>query len=118
MSITYLRRYIGLDTKLQLSISIIRAPASLSNRYGLFKMLGFFSRKIVYKKKYMETYNELTLSDIASFYGCSIRTAQDRVREIKNYYSISHKKRILKLHLANYEGISLKDLNLMLTGLS
>ena len=59
---------------------------------------------------------ELTLQDIANFYCCSISTAQLRVQEIKRFYEIQRKGRILKIHLANYEGISLKDLDMILKG--
>ena len=55
---------------------------------------------------------ELTLQDLARFYGCSLRTAQDRAKEIKNYFGF--KGRVKKIHLAKYEGLSLDDINLIL----
>ena len=62
--------------------------------------------------------NELTLQDIATFYGCGLRTAQDRAKEIKAFFELSRKKRILKFHLAKYEGLTLSDLDIILTNLN
>ena len=59
---------------------------------------------------------ELTLKDIMCFYGCSKSTAQERIKEIKKFYEIIRKGRILKIHLANYERISLKELDYILNG--
>ena len=59
----------------------------------------------------MPKIRELTLQEIADFYGCSVRTAQDRVSEIKGYLKLEHKKRVTNYHLAYYEGMSMDDLN-------
>nr|WP_321356643.1 hypothetical protein [uncultured Draconibacterium sp.] len=53
---------------------------------------------------------ELTLSQIAIFYGCSLPTAAQRVKEIKEYLKLpKNKKRVLAAHLAKYEGLKVSE---------
>jgi len=54
---------------------------------------------------------ELTTLDIALFYGCCEKTAQDRIKEIKTFLNLERKGRVLKLHLAKYEGLTLNEVN-------
>lgn len=60
---------------------------------------------------------ELTLKDVANFYCCALSTAQFRVKEIKAYFHIKRKCRILKIHLAKYEGLTLADVDMILNAL-
>jgi hypothetical protein len=53
---------------------------------------------------------ELTRKDLANFYNCSLPTAKHREIEIKQALNITHKGRILDLHLAKYEGLTLNDI--------
>ncbi|TRX70529.1 hypothetical protein [Carboxylicivirga sp. M1479] len=53
---------------------------------------------------------ELTNKDIQAFYGCCKSTAVARIREIKNGLKLpSDKKRILMIHLAKYEGLTVDE---------
>ena len=54
---------------------------------------------------------ELTLDEIRAFYGCkTLNTARDRVKEIKAGLKLpENKKRILIVHLAKYEGLSVSE---------
>ena len=53
---------------------------------------------------------EMTLQEVADFYGCCLRSAQSRVLEVKKYFNLQHKKRITRLHLYRYEGMSSEDI--------
>lgn len=53
---------------------------------------------------------ELYTVDIMLFYNCCESTAYDRIREIKKYYNLNS-KRILKIHLAKYNKITLNELS-------
>lgn len=53
---------------------------------------------------------ELTLTEISTFYGCSITTARQRVAEIKKGLNLpKSKKRILLVHIAKYEGLKVSE---------
>ena len=54
---------------------------------------------------------ELTLKDIQIFYDCkSVNTARHRVDEIKTALKLpKKKKRILAVHVAKYEGLSVSE---------
>jgi len=53
---------------------------------------------------------DLVLQDLQNFYDCSKNTAQARLKEIKKYFKIEHKKRITLLHLCLYEGLPESDM--------
>lgn len=53
---------------------------------------------------------ELILKDIMAFYGCSVNTARNRVKEIKEALKLPKKKhRILAVHIAKYEGLKVSE---------
>lgn len=60
--------------------------------------------------------NELTLKDFMYFYSVSERTAQQRRKEICNFFNLPPTHRPLRLHLALYERITLKDVDFLLSG--
>jgi len=53
---------------------------------------------------------ELTNKDLQTFYSCSRSTADHRKKEILKAFGLpTNKRRVLLLHLAKYEGLSIDE---------
>ena len=80
----------------------------LLNNFGVLALFGIISEN---KKDNMNNLNrKMSYQEIADFYGCSLKTAQRRIKEVQDYFGLGYKKGISLLHLVRYEGMPENDI--------